>query len=349
MDLMHRLLTARIEFLSFFQQSSNISSQYQAFEEIIQLHDPPFYLYKNSNTIELNQFRSTAKQIFKSLYPQSNIQTCQIKPIKFTHNGRTVLSYSIQNGDMHDWTDPSQKFLLYIHGGGFVYGDIDIYSGYECYLSRKYHMPVIHIEYGLSPKYNVYWAIDDVVTVYMSMLKFDPYIHQRIIGMSDSSGGLLWLRLIQIIVERKQSVPLALVLLSPWVDISFNNIEYDNVTDQKRTLFSLQLVTNLREQAFNIDRNLIKFDYFKEYNKQLVKINPKEYSFKGFPPLYVIVGTQELFLWDAIILKNKILENNGQIILEEGYGLMHTYPMFHLWSSEAKCAQNKIRMFIEQF
>ncbi|CAF0982481.1 unnamed protein product [Rotaria sp. Silwood1] len=348
-NFMHRIFTNRIWFFSFLQKSSNISAEYKALEEIIRLHYPPFYLPEKSNKIQLNQFRLIAKKIFKTLYPQRNIQTCKIQPITFEYNERTVLSYSIRDGNMYDWRNHDQKFLLYIHGGGFVYGDIELYSGYECYLSRKYHMPVIHIEYKLSPEYPVFHILDDIITVYMSLLKFDPNIHQRMIGMGDSSGGLLWLRLIQIMVEQKQSVPLALILLSPWIDISFMDIEHDDETEQNRVLFSLQLLFNLREQIFMIDQDLTGFDYYEEYNQQLNNINPKEYSFKGFPPLYVSVGTNELFLWDATILKKKILENNGQIILEEGYGLMHTYPMFHLWSPEAECTQNNIRIFIEQF
>ncbi|CAF4550357.1 unnamed protein product [Rotaria sp. Silwood2] len=349
MNFMHKIFATRIRLFSFCQKSSNISAEYIALEEIVRLHDPPFFLYEKPSQIEINQFRSTAKQIFKRIYPKRNIQTCKIQPITFEYNGRAVLSYSIRNGDMHDWRDTSQKFLLYIHGGGFVYGDIELYSGYECYLSREYHMPVIHIEYGLAPEHKIFSALDDVITVYMSLLKYDSNINKRMIGMGDSSGGLLWLRLIQIIVEQKQSVPLALVLLSPWVDISFLDIEHDTQTEQKRILFSLQLILNLREQIFNIDQNPAGIDYYEQYNQQLDTINPKEHSFKDFPPLYVSVGTEELFLWDATILKNKILENNGQIILEEGYGLMHTYPMFHLWSTEAQCAQKNIRIFIEQF
>ncbi|CAF5135096.1 unnamed protein product, partial [Rotaria magnacalcarata] len=43
------------------------------------------------------------------------------------------------------------------------------------------------------------------------MLEFDRNITQRMIGMGDSSGGLMWLRLIQMMVEEQQPVPLGLV------------------------------------------------------------------------------------------------------------------------------------------
>ena len=170
MNFIHKLFTARIWMFSFFHQPSNRSSQYKAFEEIIYLHDPPFYLPKKPDKKQLLEFRSSAKEIFTALYPQRNIQTCKITPITFEYNGRKVLAYSIRENHIYDWTKTDGKFLLYIHGGGFVYGDIQTYSGYECYLSREYRMPVIHIEYALTP---VLCAIDDIVAVYMSMLKID--------------------------------------------------------------------------------------------------------------------------------------------------------------------------------
>ncbi|CAF4435148.1 unnamed protein product, partial [Rotaria magnacalcarata] len=75
------------------------------------------------------------------------------------------------------------------------------------------------------------------------------------IGMGDSSGGLMWLRLIQMMVEEQQPVPLGLVLLSPWVDLRFMDIELDSDARENRVLLSLQLALNLREQILDIDKN----------------------------------------------------------------------------------------------
>ena len=125
------------------------------------------------------------------------------------------------------------------------------------------------------------------------------------IGMGDSSGGLLWLRLIQRIVQEKQSVPLALILFSPWVDITFAHVESDSVTEMKRVLFSLRLVLNLRQQAFNVSDAGSESDEYYEFIEQLNQANPETHSFEGFPPLYVNVGTEELFLTDARILEKK--------------------------------------------
>ncbi|CAF4476382.1 unnamed protein product [Rotaria socialis] len=345
---LHTIFMARIWALSLFQPPSVLSRASQALIEIMRLHDPPLFLSSSPDRTQLIEYRSIAKKIFKTLYPQRNKQTCKIEPIVYEYNNRQVNAYSIKEGDMNDWTDRSQDVLLYIHGGGFVSGDIDTYAGYECYLSKEYHMPVIHIEHRLSPESTLLSSIDEVVTVYMSMLEFDRNITQRMVGMGDSSGGLMWLRLIQIMVEEQQPVPLGLVLLSPWVDLSFMDTERDSDTRENRVLFSLQLALNLRKQIFNIDENLKGPAYFGKFTQQLNEVNPIEHSFQGFPPLYVSVGTGELFYCDALMLEQKILESNSEIILDKGYGLMHTYPMYHRWLPEAACVQNKIRTFIDK-
>ncbi|CAF2254524.1 unnamed protein product [Rotaria magnacalcarata] len=339
---------ARIWALSLFQPLPVLSPASDALIEIMRLHHPPLFLSPSPDRTQLREYRSTAKKIFKTLYPQRNKQTCKIEPIVYEYNNRQVHAYSIKEGDMNDWTDTSQDFLLYIHGGGFVSGDIDTYAGYECYLSKEYHMPVIHIEYRLSPESTLLSSINEVVAVYMSMLEFDRNITQRMIGMGDSSGGLMWLRLIQMMVEEQQPVPLGLVLLSPWVDLSFMDIELDSDARENRVLLSLQLALNLREQILDIDKNFKGPTYFEEFIKQLNEVNPIAHSFEGLPPVYVTVGTEELFYCDALMLEQKILASNREIILDKGYGLMHAYPMYHRWSPEAACAQNKIRTFIEE-
>jgi acetyl esterase/lipase len=349
MRIFHTLFSIRLWVFSFFKPQSDISSQYQAFEEIIELHYPPFNLPGHSDKIQLNKFRSSMKEILIGLYPKRNVQTCQIEPITFECNDRQVLSYSIRDGINYNWTEINRKFILYIHGGEFVSGDIETYSGYECYLSREYRMPVVHIEYSLSPEHSLLDAIDEIITVYMSMLKIDPNVAQRMIGMGDSSGGSLWLRAIQKLIEKEQDVPLALILHSPWVDISLSYIEFDEYKSQKRVFFTHSLLHILVEVAFNnTDDNTDDNTELTETIEPLDAANPYDYSFKGFPPLYVTVGTEETLLLDSYTLRSKILENNGQIILDEGYGLMHMYSMFHLWSPEAQSSQERVRKFIEQ-
>ncbi|CAF4766174.1 unnamed protein product, partial [Rotaria sp. Silwood2] len=81
-------------------------------------------------------------------------------------------------------------------------------------------------------------------------------------------------------------------------------------------------------------------------DEKLSKISPKDNSFEGFPPLYITAGTNELAI-DAIRDMTEIIRLSGvKVILDEGEGLMHTYALFHLWSLQGRCAQEKIRQWL---
>ncbi|CAF4265811.1 unnamed protein product, partial [Rotaria sordida] len=80
----------------------------------------------------------------------------------------------------------------------------------------------------------------------------------------------------------------------------------------------------------------------------LSKISPKDNSYKGFPPLYITVGTNEISI-DAIHDMTKKMELSGvEVTLDEGEGLMHTYALFHMWSPQGRCVQEKIHQWIRE-
>jgi epsilon-lactone hydrolase len=346
MQMIHTIFTIRQSCLSVLQTSMHPSSEYQALEAIVRLSHPPFYLRSKANYSEVVRFRQTAKERLRSFWPRRH-ETCQFNQLRFDDGDQQALAYSIRAATNDEWKVKNQQVLLYIHGGGFVFGDFQLYSGYECYLSREYNVTVIHVEYRLVPEHSIQSAIDDVVTVYKSMLTADPDIHQRLIGMSDSSGSLLWLRLIQILVADGLPCPRALILHSPWVDFSFADIVFDRHSQQKRLLYTLELLIHLRQQAMPGLGFIVGMQIPNDYTPRLKQINPVEYSFRGFPPIYVTVGTEEVCYTDALLLEGLIRDNHGQITIEKGNGLMHTYSMFHLWAPEARTSQKSIRRFIQ--
>ncbi|CAF4406815.1 unnamed protein product, partial [Rotaria sordida] len=84
-----------------------------------------------------------------------------------------------------------QPIILYFHGGGFVFGDIDTYSCFECHLSKSLNMLILHVDFRLVPEYSLEETIEDVINIYKILLDADSNIHRRLIGMGDSSGGML--------------------------------------------------------------------------------------------------------------------------------------------------------------
>ncbi|CAF4478516.1 unnamed protein product, partial [Rotaria sp. Silwood2] len=174
--------------------------------------------------------------------------------------------------------------------------------------------------------------------VYQVLLDADPNINQRLIGMGDSSGGMLWIYLLQWIISNNKPVPQGVVLHSPWPNLEYLDRIFRYSTDN---YLSLKLAYNLRQLAIGKDTN-----WFEVTDEELSKISPKDNSFEGFPPVYITAGTNEISI-DAIRdMTEKIRLSDVEVILDEAEGLMHTYALFHLWSLQGRRVQERIRQWI---
>ncbi|CAF4106281.1 unnamed protein product, partial [Rotaria sordida] len=172
--------------------------------------------------------------------------------------------------------------------------------------------------------------------IYKILLDADSNIHRRLIGMGDSSGGMLWIYLLQWIISNNKPAPQGVILHSPWPNLEY----FDNVRFSTDHYVSFKLVYNLRQLIIG------KGTYWSNVTKEeLSKISPKDNSYKGFPPLYITAGTNEISI-DAIRDMSEKMKLSGvEVILDEGEGLMHTYALFHMWSPQSRWVQEKIRQW----
>ncbi|CAF3882216.1 unnamed protein product, partial [Rotaria sp. Silwood1] len=185
-----------------------------------------------------------------------------------------------------------------------------------------------------------FFQTEGVITVYKVLLDVDPNIHRRLIGMGDSSGGMLWIYLLQWIISNNKPVPQGVVLHSPWPNLDYLD---DNIRFSTDHYLSFRLAYNLRKLAIGKDKYWLEMT-----DEELSKISPKDDSFEGFPPLYITAGTNEISI-DAIrVMTEKIRSADVEVILDEGEGLMHTYALFDLWSPQSRFVQEKLRQWVQE-
>ncbi|CAF4922193.1 unnamed protein product [Rotaria sp. Silwood1] len=334
------MLTLRNKLLPFLHPGSITSdADSKALAELIVLYHPSLDLSDDLTNNDVEQFRYHSKRILTALFPAKSL-SCLIQHHIFQYNTNQVNIYSIQHQQINDWKCSNQPILLYFHGGGFVFGDIDTYSRYECHLSKSLNILVLHVDFRLATEHSLEQTIEDVITVYKVLLDVDPNIHRRLIGMGDSSGGILWIYLLQWIISNNKPVPQGVILHSPWP-----NLEYfdNNVTFFTDHYLSFRLAYNLRNLAIGKDR-----DWFEITDEELSKISPKDDSFEGFPPLYITAGTNEISI-DAIRdMTEKMRSSDVEVLLDEGEGLMHTYALFDLWSPQSRNVQEKISQWTRE-
>ena len=340
MKCVHRIFSAREKIFSFLHlKSSKVNADVVALNEIISLYHPTIKMNNGPNDKNIEQLRYNMNQILVSLLP-TRTSSCIIENETIDYDQGHVKINFIRNSRLNHWKSADRPFILYLHGGGFLYGDNETYFGYECSLSDQLNMIVIHVDYGLLPQQSLTKILDEIMIVYKFLLKFHVNLDQRLIGIGDSSGGLIWIHLLQQLIKENQKLPRAVVLNSPWTNFQLKKFDWSlNQND----------LINI-EMAFFL-RSVTIFDSqgsFKLTNEEKYEINPISDKFERFPPIYISVGTSDIFFHEIQIMARKIRRTGAEIFVDISHGSMHNFALFHLWTDDARCVQKRFSRWINQ-
>ncbi|WDH32762.1 alpha/beta hydrolase [Pseudomonas chlororaphis] len=108
--------------------------------------------------------------------------------------------------------------LLYLHGGGWVVGDLDSHDFITAYLAAQLQVLVIAVDYRLAPEHPFPAAFDDCLAAWRALQAgASPFAldarRQLVIG--DSAGGNLAAALCLALRDAGEQLPAAQVLLYP--------------------------------------------------------------------------------------------------------------------------------------
>jgi epsilon-lactone hydrolase len=204
-------------------------------------------------------------------------------------------------------------------------------------LSRLLNVTLLHLEYRLVPEHPLPAAVDDALTMYQALLHHGVP-SSRLAIMGDSAGGGLTLLTVQALLARNLPVPRAIVTMSPWADFSSSGKSYtrNELTDVMLPVESLMWGS---QQAFGPNHAKISRDN--------PLYSPLFGSFKGFPPMYVTVGTAELLEDDSRQVADKAKREGVDVTLEAGEHLMHVHPLFFDYFPEARNTLDNIHQWLE--
>jgi len=122
-----------------------------------------------------------------------------------------------------EWIIPqnsqTEQVLLYLHGGGFVFGLTPPHLQMGAYLAQKMGMRILMVDYRLAPNYPFAAALDDCVTAYLWLLK-QGILAQNIVIAGDSAGGNLTITMLMKLRDSGNSLPAAAACLSPVTDLT---------------------------------------------------------------------------------------------------------------------------------
>jgi acetyl esterase len=124
------------------------------------------------------------------------------------------------------------RLLLFLHGGGFVFGDLDTHDGQSRRLALRTGSAVLAVDYRRPPEHRFPAAPDDVDTALRWLLDQAPALGvapasgpPRVAAVGDSAGGNLAL----VAALRNPGVLSALVLVYPFLDPATAGASYQRV------------------------------------------------------------------------------------------------------------------------
>jgi monoterpene epsilon-lactone hydrolase len=242
----------------------------------------------------------------------------------------TVTETSIAGVDAYwfNQNPTSEKHIvIHLHGGMFALGTINSYRAMISHLSKNLNLPVVYIEYSLAPEKPYPTAINEIVKVYSELVKKYPGYKFSITG--DSAGGALAIELVHKIIDAKLPVPSSLALISPWVDLKTKNQTY------------------VSKQAFDpiLSKKTLHAHAVLYNPKNIKEADPSELKFKTFPPVLILVGTDEVLLDDSKNFYAYIKPIQKKAKLKEFEGQKHVWPVSDISSKAAVEAMTDINEF----
>ena len=207
-----------------------------------------------------------------------------------------------------------RRVILYCHGGGYTSGNL----GYSRILASKLAnvtgWQVLSFEYRLAPEHPYPAAVEDAVKAW-DYLMYQGYGARDVVVAGDSAGGNLALVLTHLLKEAGRRLPRALILLSPWTDMTASGKSY-----QERAAIDPVLTVNYI--------HAVRDAYARDQDWSDFRLSPLFGDLKDFPPTLIQAGSSELLLSDSIRLRDRLVQAAVPCRLEVWTDLWHVFQMF---------------------
>lgn len=169
------------------------------------------------------------------------------------------------------------------------------------------------LDYRLAPEHPYPAATEDAMKAW-NYLMLLGYGARDVIVTGDSAGGNLALSLVLKLKEQERLLPRGIVLMSPWTDLTGEGktfqtkAEVDPVLDRE--------YIDRMTKAYAPDRDLT--DPY---------ISPLYGDFRGFPPVYIQVGENEILLDDSLRLYKNLIKAGVSAHMDRFPGMWHVFQM----------------------
>ena len=240
-----------------------------------------------------------------------------------------------------EWVTPrslaqadTAPICLYLHGGAFVMGGLNSHRDLAAQLAQRAQIRLLMLDYRLAPEHPFPAALEDALAVYRALLAQGTPAQRLLLG-GDSAGGNLALGTAQAIQAQSLPLPAALVLFSPWLDLTDRS-----PSRLANAATDVMLSQPLLDEAAALYAPGLPLDD--------VRLSPLFGPLAGLPPCLLIASRAEILIDDARRLQQQMLAAGGEVELLEWANTPHAFPVLARYLPEGRAALDQTARFIWQ-
>ena len=283
---------------------------------------------------------------------QDKIGSLMASPYKDLVNVERIKIGNINCAMIEPKEELSTGIVLYLHGGGYVAGNLGYANGFGSMLSAKCGIKVLAVEYRLAPEHVFPVALDDAMDAYGYLLSngYDP---SKIVLCGDSAGGGMCYSLCQKLRDKGRTLPAGIIAISPWTDLTSSSDSY-TINKKKDPSMTVDILKNFADyyvygSVGEKGKVLPRTNPDKESDLRIKsdpRISPLFDSQEKMPESLIFVGGDEIMHDDAALLHEKLLLAGVKSELVVAPDLWHGYILYDL--PERSCDFVKISKFIKR-
>ena len=286
----------------------------------------------------LDSFRQKMEEAYSTVFLPNKVE---LSEYKYGNIDCDILSPEMYS---------SNRVMIYIHGGCFSGGSRKTYRSFCSSLATKCYCRVVIPEFRLSPAYPCPAAIEDIQAVFRSLFTEEqiqaslntekgttPKLPEIIIA-ADGSGASIACALLYNLRERYRSCISHVVFFSPWLDLSPTSkiMSARKISDDVLTLDTFKKSVS---------------DYTYSENTMISSVSPllaEDEQLKGFPPVFIQMGSKEVLLEDAKEFIARLRENGNTCELDIWKDMMFMFQMADEYLHESHLALDKVGKIVTQ-
>ena len=227
-----------------------------------------------------------------------------------------------------------RRTIVHLHGGYHVGGGPGLYRNLAARLAHRLDAEVLVLDLPLAPEHPYPAALSHAWTAYEALIDRADLTPTSVALSGDSAGGGLALAIAQRAVGGQAPSPGALVLLSPWLDLTgtASSLDRNDERDDMLSAAALRGAAALYAGTALDDPG----------------VSPLHGSLTGLPPSLVTVDASETLLEDSLRFADLARAAGSRVELHRTEGLSHIWPVLVPFVREARRTVAEVVGFLDR-